>query len=207
MWILCYWDSRFYYISPKNFDLGFFLKRQLIYLYSKFKLFFDISNLCSVILSLDVTLGVCLAHVQFRGHPDIWAELIHMYNQILSFLGFPLHFLVAVIAPNSILWVFRPERLRVFFWVFNYHVWCRLWHTLKLDAMKMRSSPSVIPFFQVSTPIQNLPLQYLQAIVFCILSRVFNCHVWEEGVDPVEISLVITRSRAQSSIFFHKIKI
>lgn len=169
-----------------------FLQRMLIFVFFKQAinlvvlkiqtLFFDSSNFCSIILSLDVMLGVFLSHVQFRGHPSRYLSRAYTQSLVLSF-------------SDSLL-------SRIFLFTFLQQ-WLHQAYPLVLQARRKwrvplgfqlpdmvqavacpqarchenGHSPSAVPFFQVSTTPHSLPIQYLQIVIFGILSRVFNCHV------------------------------
>lgn len=54
--------------------------------------------------------------VLFSGQPEIWVEFIHgIPSPVLavSLPVFPIYSPVVMVAPNSFLWFFKPERLRI----------------------------------------------------------------------------------------------
>lgn len=133
-----------------------FLQRMLIFAFFKQAinlvvlkiqtLFFDSSNFCSIILPLDVMLGVFLSHVQFRGHPSRYLSRAYTQSLVLSFSDSLLPRIFSSLFGSSgctkpILWFFRPEKNGEFLQDFSCLIWCRPWHALRLDVMKMETHP------------------------------------------------------------------
>ena len=101
----------------------------------------------------------------------MWVEFIYkirgLLSPALSFSGTspPPYFLLVVAPLHSAPWFFVPESLSVFYWSF------RLPPTFRLTAKIMGNSSHPIPFLQVLTLLQSMPvlftLQYLQ-VFFCL---------------------------------------
>lgn len=91
-------------------------------------------------------IGICPAYV-CSGISRIFEQTLFTEFGAFYFPRFPSYFLAAVVALNSALWFFSPERVWIFFWHFICPVQCQLWLALRLTVIKNRWP---FPFFQES---------------------------------------------------------
>lgn len=145
------------------------------------------STLSSFPLSLAVAALNQLYAWVLQDLTENWSEFIHRIGGFLSLDHFFLIFPQPSYCPAySILWFFRSERLWIFYQSFSHLTWCWPQPVPRLKTTKMGNSPLVTTFFQIRLPsrfcLLLFTLLHLQVVVFCVLSRVYSCYLWESRV-------------------------
>lgn len=112
-----------------------------------------------------------------------------------------------MVAPSSIFWFFRPEKLNLFYWSLKHSLQKLLKMILKLKVLKMRNSLIANYFLQVSIFLHNLPglltPQNLWVVLFGISFTIY-CHYLQDG-SLLEDYLNILKG-SQPSILPHNLK-